>query len=338
MRGIDNDELNFGVMPRCIKQLLASKTSTDIIYMSYVQIYCELVTDLLWNFKGFDESTSSDAPNSSVESTIDSLNQSNNSQPQLYIREQNGKVFIQGVSRYLLTSLDDFFKVMAIGDKSRATATTNMNETSSRSHAVMIISISSGVTGKDAQMTTNIGPAKQTVVFQPMVNESTLMLVDLAGSERATATANKGYMRGEEAKSINLSLSALGNCISALCDKRTHIPYRDSKLTRLLQSSLGGSARTAMLITLPPTNASLVGSDSAPSQYTEVVSALKFASRASKIEVVAKVLRFVDYEKLYQELQIKMDTIQDAEFTYKKELMHKQMRVGGLEAEVVKLT
>jgi kinesin family member 5 len=242
-------------------------------------------------------------------------------------------VFIQGVSRYLLTSMDDFFKVMQIGDKSRATASTNMNETSSRSHAVMIISISStsGVSGSGSVKGAS-DPAKQTIVNQPMVNESTLMLVDLAGSERASATANKGYMRSEEAKSINLSLSALGNCISALCDKKTHIPYRDSKLTRLLQSSLGGSARTAMLITLPPTNTSPASAGS--TQYSEVVSALKFAARASKIEVVAKVLRFVDYEKLYQELQMKMDSFQDSEFTYKKELMHKQMRVGSLEIEV----
>ena len=174
-----------------------------------------------------------------------------------------------------------------------------------------------------------------------MQNESTLMLVDLAGSERASATQNKGFLRGEEAKAINLSLSALGNCISALCDRKAHIPYRDSKLTRLMQSSLGGGSRTAIIVTLPPLNALTRNADGSTSsnynQYNEAVGALKFASRASRIEVLAKVLRYVDYEKLYQELQLKMDAVQDTEYAHKKEVMHKQMRIEGLEVEVQQL-
>ena len=88
-------------------------------------------------------------------------------------------------------------------------------------------------------------------------------------------------MRLEEAKAINLSLSALGNCMNALAEGRPHIPYRDSKLTRLLQGSLGGGARTAVIVNIPP------GSD----DTGEVLNALRFASRASKVKVAAKVMR-----------------------------------------------
>ena len=72
-------------------------------------------------------------------------------------------------------------------------------------------------------------------------------------------------------------------------------------------------------------------------QYNEALAALKFASRASKIEVLAKVLRYIDYEKLYQELQLKMDAIQDTEYGHKKEVLHKQMRIEGLEGELAQL-
>lgn len=88
-------------------------------------------------------------------------------------------------------------------------------------------------------------------------------------------------MRLEEAKAINLSLSALGNCMSALAEGKSHIPYRDSKLSRLLQNSLGGSARTAVLVNILP------GDDTTG----EMLNALKFSSRASKIKVSAKVKR-----------------------------------------------
>lgn len=83
------------------------------------------------------------------------------------------------------------------------------------------------------------------------LQQGTLFLVDLAGSERAKKSGVAG-VRLSELKSINLSLSALGNCISALANQKTHIPFRDSKLTRLLQCSLGGNARTALIITVTP--------------------------------------------------------------------------------------
>ena len=96
-------------------------------------------------------------------------------------------------------------------------------------------------------------------------------------------------MRLEEAKAINLSLSALGNCMNALAEGRMHVPYRDSKLTRLLQGCLGGGARTSIIVTIPP------GVD----ENGEALNALRFASRASKVKVAAKVMRFTDFEGRY---------------------------------------
>ena len=111
------------------------------------------------------------------------------------------------------------------------------------------------------------------------------------GSERATASDGRNCMRLEEAKAINLSLSALGNCMNALAEGRMHVPYRDSKLTRLLQGCLGGGARTSIIVTIPP------GCD----DNGEALNALRFASRASKVKVAAKVMRFTDFEGMYNE-------------------------------------
>nr|CAD7435904.1 unnamed protein product [Timema monikensis] len=109
---------------------------------------------------------------------------------------------------------------------------TAMNETSSRSHAIFTITIENGDVGEDGKQHIKMGK---------------LHLVDLAGSERQSKTGATG-LRLKEATKINLSLSTLGNVISALVDgKSTHIPYRNSKLTRLLQDSLGGNSKTVMV-------------------------------------------------------------------------------------------
>jgi hypothetical protein len=159
-----------------------------------------------------------------------------------------------------------------------------MNEESSRSHSVFQMSITYN----------NINDFT--------IKKSKLFLVDLAGSERATASAGHQLKRIEEGKAINLSLSSLGNCMNALAEKRKHIPYRDSKLTRLLQGSLGGGARTCVLVTLPPGDCD---SDKL------IINVLRFASRAITIKVAAKVSRFVDYESLYQEAMCKLDSYED---------------------------
>lgn len=201
---------------RCVEQILRDKTEQCEVWASYLQIYCETITDLLWQ-NGFDENVTD--------------NNYDQSRP-LAIRERSdghGVVCVEGLSKFSINNLEDLWDLLQKGDKNRATASTNMNETSSRSHAVLIIKII-------------IKDNNSSVSYR----ESTLMLVDLAGSERATASEGRVAMRLEEAKAINLSLSALGNCMNALAEGRPHIPYRDAKLTRLLQGCLGGSARTAV--------------------------------------------------------------------------------------------
>lgn len=153
---------------------------------------------------------------------------------------------------------------MDIGFKNRAVRETNMNKESSRSHSIFTIYI-------DSQENDDKGNDKY--------KASKLNLVDLAGSERASKTGTTGDGM-KEATKINLSLSALGNVISALVDGKTHhIPYRDSKLTRLLQDSLGGNTKTIMIAAVSPANYN----------YDETLSTLRYASRAKFIQNKPKV-------------------------------------------------
>ena len=294
MRGMPGSE-DKGIMPRCIEQLLqAVRTGSGELWVSYLQIYCEVVSDLL-NPTGTSYSTEAG-----------SRQQQDVQGPpgealQLSIREKGGRVFVEGLSRAPITNMQDLVNILARGDANRATAETNMNATSSRSHAALMVSIM-------------IPEGKKTPQGPQSYRESSLVLVDLAGSERATASTGRQHMRLEEAKAINLSLSALGNCMSALAECRKHIPYRDSKLTRLLQGSLGGGARTAVIVAIPP------GSD----EMGEILNALRFASRASKVKVVAKVSRFVDYEALYNDSLQRLDDIEAMKQAW-------QMKKGGTE-------
>lgn len=224
---------------RCIERILQYKdTSQCEIWASYLQIYCETITDLLWQ------------PNSNSE-PVDGISYGFN-QP-LQLRERNGQlggstsstaVYVEGLTRYAIQSVDDLTELLRRGDLNRSTAATNMNETSSRSHAVLIVKVLTPDTTATPGTMPSEGPAGAPQSYR----ESTLMLVDLAGSERASASEGRSYLRSEEARAINLSLSALGNCMSALAtpERNSHVPYRDSKLTRLLQGCLGGRARTAV--------------------------------------------------------------------------------------------
>jgi kinesin family protein 18/19 len=128
---------------------------------------------------------------------------------------------------------------LLIGNKRRTTEATNANQTSSRSHAVFQINISKQSKTRNTNVETLSGK---------------LSLIDLAGSERGTVTENRGIRLMEGAK-INRSLLALANCINALGDKNKKgffVPYRDSKLTRLLKDSLGGNCKTTMIVNISP--------------------------------------------------------------------------------------
>merc|ERR1712223_556169 len=155
-------------------------------------------------------------------------------------------------------------KLMNKGNKNRSIGATQMNAHSSRSHSVFTITVESSE--MDEQGETHIKVGK-------------LHLVDLAGSERQSKTGATGQ-RLKEATKINLSLSTLGNVISALVDgKSSHVPYRNSKLTRLLQDSLGGNSKTLMFANIGP----------AEYNYDETLSTLRHANRAKNIKNNAKV-------------------------------------------------
>ncbi|XP_023423135.1 kinesin-like protein KIF27 isoform X2 [Cavia porcellus] len=178
-----------------------------------------------------------------------------------------GHVVIVGAKECHVESVDELMSLLEVGNAARHTGTTQMNERSSRSHAIFTISICqvgrNPEAGEDGSWYTN-----QRIV-------SKFHFVDLAGSERVTKTGNTGE-RFKESIQINSGLLALGNVISALGDPRrksSHIPYRDTKITRLLKDSLGGSAKTVMITCVSPSS----------SDFDESLNSLKYANRARNI-------------------------------------------------------
>lgn len=233
-----------GIIPQLCEDLFArvsSNKSPDLSYsveVSYMEIYCERVRDLL----------------------------SPKSKGNLRVREHPIMgPYVEDLSKLAVTSYDDIADLMDCGNKARTVAATNMNETSSRSHAVFTIVF----TQKRHDEMTNLDTEKV----------SKISLVDLAGSERADSSGAKGT-RLKEGANINKSLTTLGKVISALAEmqnkkkKSDFIPYRDSALTWLLKENLGGNSRTAMIAALSP----------ADINYEETLSTLRYADRAKQIK------------------------------------------------------
>ncbi|CAF1616050.1 unnamed protein product, partial [Adineta ricciae] len=179
------------------------------------------------------------------------------SKTNLAVHEDKNRVpYVKGVTERFVSSPDEVFEIMEEGKNNRHIAVTNMNEHSSRSHSVFLINV------------------KQENVENEKKLTGKLYLVDLAGSEKVSKTGAEGQVL-DEAKNINKSLSALGNVISALADgTKSHVPYRDSKLTRILQESLGGNARTTIIICCSP----------ASFNESETKSTLEFGKRAKCIK------------------------------------------------------
>lgn len=166
----------------------------------------------------------------------------------------------------MVTNPDEIAALLYAGMKNRTTAATNMNEISSRSHSLLQISVEQFM--KEEQ----VEPTKNKKVIKFKIGK--LNLVDLAGSERVSKAGSKGA-RFKEMTKINLSLSTLCHVISSLTSsKTTHIPYRDSTLTRLLQDSLGGNTKTLMISNIGPSSYN----------YTETLSTIRYAHRAKKIK------------------------------------------------------
>ena len=236
MEGQRSDSNNRGVIPNSFAHVFnhisKSVNQQYLVRASYLEIYQEEVRDLLAKTQGkFLE---------------------------LKERPDTG-VYVKDLSSFVCKSVSEIEHVMSVGNQNRAVGQTNMNEHSSRGHAIFIITVECSELDDEGNAHIRVGK---------------LNLVDLAGSERQAKTGATGD-RLKEATKINLSLSALGNVISALIDgKSTYVPYRDSKLTRLLQDSLGGNAKTVMVANLGP----------ASYNYDESLTTLRYANRAKNIK------------------------------------------------------
>ncbi|XP_074874189.1 kinesin-like protein KIF1B isoform X2 [Carettochelys insculpta] len=264
------EESQAGIIPQLCEELfekINDNSNEDMSYsveVSYMEIYCERVRDLL-----------------------NPKNKGN-----LRVREHPllGP-YVEDLSKLAVTSYTDIADLMDAGNKARTVAATNMNETSSRSHAVFTIVF----TQKRHDTETDLCTEKV----------SKISLVDLAGSERADSTGAKGT-RLKEGANINKSLTTLGKVISALAEvskkkkKTDFIPYRDSVLTWLLRENLGGNSRTAMVAALSP----------ADINYDETLSTLRYADRAKQIKCNA-VINEDPNAKLVRELKEEVTRLKD---------------------------
>ena len=254
MQGEMEEQSKQGIIPRMIshvfKHIYKHEDTDFMIKVSMIEIYQEKIRDL------FDVS-----------------------RVNLNIREDSIKgIYVDGASERYVGCPNDVLALLEIGSANRAQAATNMNEHSSRSHSIFILTIN------------------QTNKKEGYSKIGKLYLVDLAGSEKISKTGATGHTL-EEAKIINKSLTTLGRVINNLTDgKSTHIPYRESKLTRVLQESLGGNSKTCLIITC------------SPSIYneSESLSTLRFGERAKKIKNKPKInkeITVAELQKLVTQLK-----------------------------------
>ena len=254
MQGDISNQNTYGIIPRMISHVfnfIHEQEGTEfMIKVSMIEIYQEKIRDLL---------------------DISRVN--------LQIREDTIKgIYVDGCSERYVGCPGDVLAALELGSNNRAQAATNMNEHSSRSHSIFILTIN------------------QTNKKEGFSKIGKLYLVDLAGSEKISKTGATGHTL-DEAKNINKSLTTLGRVINNLTDgKSSYIPYRDSKLTRVLQESLGGNSKTCLIITC------------SPSIYneSETLSTLRFGERAKKIKNKPKINKEVtvaELQKLVDQLK-----------------------------------
>lgn len=224
------------------------------------------------------------------------------SSKQLALREDSeSRILVSNLSTHKPSNVEEVMEMILLGNQNRTISPTEANATSSRSHAVLQI---------------NVVQKGRTAAISESHTFATLSIIDLAGSERASATKNRGE-RLLEGANINKSLLALGNCINALCDPRrhNHVPYRDSKLTRLLKFSLGGNCKTVMIVCVSPSSR----------HYDETLNTLKYADRAKRIKT--KVIRNEHNLDRHVGSYLKMITEQKAEID---ELRRRESKAVGL--------
>ena len=286
MEGFSYDYLSpkKGLIPRAIENIFkyiennSNSNTTFIIRVTYLQIYNESIDDLLKSEK-----------------------------KHLTIRENHKKgIYVEGLSEWAVCSPNDIYALLEKGAQNRTKAHTNMNDVSSRSHAVFTIILE--------QMKSFKGKKK--------FKCGKLNMVDLAGSERVKLSGASGKQL-DESRRINKSLSALGNVINALTDpKIKHIPYRDSKLTRLLQNSLGGNCKTSMIAMISPYDGS----------FNESISTLNFAKRAKSIRIKAHINEEVNQNALISQYENELNRLRK-ELEEKNEIINNNTFIKKIEME-----
>eukprot|EP00239_Pterosperma_sp_CCMP1384_P000083 CAMPEP_0197846354 /NCGR_PEP_ID=MMETSP1438-20131217/3106_1 /TAXON_ID=1461541 /ORGANISM="Pterosperma sp., Strain CCMP1384" /LENGTH=825 /DNA_ID=CAMNT_0043457965 /DNA_START=38 /DNA_END=2515 /DNA_ORIENTATION=+ len=266
-----NDVSSQGIMLRSVAAIFDAAANdeegTYTVTASYLQLYMETVQDL-WDPKNQDINIQED--------------------------RATGEVLLEPKPMtHKLKDLQHFVGLMQEGEKHRTVANHKLNAHSSRSHAVLMVTVQRSDAPKDAVRATSSLSA-------PTLQRGKLLLVDLAGSERQKSTGASGQVL-EESKFINLSLTSLGKCINCLVDpsQASHVPYRESKLTRLVKDSFGGTARTSLVVTVGP----------AVTYYNETSNTIKFGQRAIKIENSLRKRELIDYKGLCKQQQQQVDLL-----------------------------
>lgn len=262
-----------GVIPRAVRQIIDTLENQNADYsmkVTFLELYNEEITDLLAN----EESSRSSEDKSK--------------RPIALMEDGKGGVLVRGLEEEIVYSASEIYNLIERGSSKRHTAETLLNKQSSRSHSIFSITIHSKETTPEGEELVKCGK---------------LNLVDLAGSENISRSgAREG--RAREAGEINKSLLTLGRVITALVEHLGHVPYRDSKLTRLLRDSLGGKTKTCIIATVSPSIHSL----------DETLSTLDYAHRAKNIrnkpELNQKMMKsalikdlYADIERLKQEVR-----------------------------------
>ncbi|KAL4436916.1 hypothetical protein ABPG75_004055 [Micractinium tetrahymenae] len=301
-----------GIIPRAIEDVFGyiqrdtGERCKFLVRASYLQIYNEVISDLL---------------------KPESVN--------LVVREDRRRgVHVEGLSEWVVRSPAEVYALMERGAAVRATGATKLNEISSRSHAIFMLIVEKSTPLEDEERGARGGggggageqygmgrggPPLSRSEARQSVKVGKLNLVDLAGSERVHVTGATGK-RLEESKKINQSLSALGNVIAALTDpkgrdSRPHVPYRDSKLTRILEDSLGGNCKTTFMAMVSP----------AVEAFAESLSTLKFANRAKCMRNLPKVNEDLDQRTLLRKYERELRRLR-AELQQKsKDLVDKRL-------------
>ncbi|NWW46709.1 KIF27 protein, partial [Pedionomus torquatus] len=298
-----------GIIPRAIQELfhlISENHNTDFhVKVSYIEVYKEELRDLL-----------------ELETSV----------KELHIREdEKGNTVIVGAKEFQVECADEVISLLESGNAARRTGTTQMNEHSSRSHAIFTISICQK---QFAESQKNTGTAQDSSWKPVQMIASKFHFVDLAGSERVTKTGNTGE-RFKESIQINSGLLALGNVISALGDpkrKSVHIPYRDAKITRILKDSLGGNAKTVMITCISPSSL----------DFDESLNSLKYANRAKNIRNKPVVNYNPDQDRIDEmELEIRLlrEALQNQQVSNQcsHDLNQERTRISSLEKQLTQL-